>query len=90
MLANNESRCICDYTLGQLFYEKDFDLDSLKNIKYNSLIEEKLNEIVEKNNFSKYFKYLPQELKREVYLERFCDFEGLNDFLKNISIIEYV
>lgn len=90
LLANNESRCICDYTLGQLFYEKDFDLDSLKNIKYNNLIEEKLNEIVDKNSFSKYFKYLPQELKREVYLERFCDFEGLNDFLKNISIIEYV
>jgi ATP-dependent Lhr-like helicase len=90
LLANNESRCICDYTLGQLFYDKDFDINCIKNIRYSNMIDEKVNAIIEKNNFSKYFKYLPQELKKEIYLERFCDFEGLNEFLNNIDIIECI
>lgn len=90
LLANNERRCICDYALGQLFYDKDFDINSIKNIKYNNLIDEKISEIVDKKNFSKYFKYLPKELKKEIYLERFCDFEGLNEFLNNTDIIECI
>ena len=28
-----------------------------------------------------------QELKKEVYLERFCDFKGLKEFIDKIDII---
>ena len=51
-------------------------------------IDKKVSEIVEKNSFSKYFSYLPQELKKELYLERFCDFNGLKEFIDNIEIID--
>lgn len=88
LIANNENRCVCDYTLGQLFYDKSFNINNIKNIKYNEAIDNKINEIIEKNNYSKYFCYLPNDLKKEIYLERFCDFEGLNEFMNNISLIE--
>ena len=87
LISNNDNRCVCDYTLGQLFYDRAFNLDIIKNIKYDSVIDAKVSEIIEKNNFSKYFLYLPQELKKEVYLERFCDFKGLKEFIDKIDII---
>lgn len=87
LISNNDNRCACDYTLGQLFYDRTFNLDIIKNIKYDSVIDAKVSEIIEKNNFSKYFSYLPQELKKEVYLERFCDFKGLKEFIDKIDII---
>lgn len=87
LISNNDNRCVCDYTLGQLFYDDSFNLDVIKNIKYDNLIDTKVAEIVEKNSFSKYFSYLPQELKKELYLERFCDFNGLKEFIDNIDII---
>lgn len=87
LISNNDNRCVCDYTLGQLFYDKTFNLDIIKNIKYDSVIDAKVSEIIEKSNFSKYFSYLPQELKKEVYLERFCDFKGLKEFIDKIDII---
>ena len=87
LISNNDNRCVCDYTLGQLFYDRAFNLDIIKNIKYDSVIDAKVSEIIEKNNFSKYFSYLPQELKKEVYLERFCDFKGLKEFIDKIDII---
>ena len=87
LIANNESRCICDYTLGQLLYDESFDLDEIKNIRYDELIDNKIMEIIDKNSFSKYFKYLPVEFKKEIYLERFCDFDGLNDFMNSIEIV---
>lgn len=90
LTANNENRCICDYTLGQLIYDKSFNIDSLKNIKYSEAIDNKINEIIEKNNYSKYFCYLPNDLKKEIYLERFCDFEGLNEFMNNIDLVEVI
>ena len=88
LISNNDNRCVCDYTLGQLFYDDSFNLDIIKNIKYDNLIDTKVSEIVEKNSFSKYFSYLPQELKKELYLERFCDFNGLKEFFDNIDIID--
>ena len=87
LISNNDNRCVCDYTLGQLFYDDSFNLDVIKNIKYDNSIDMKVSEIVEKNSFSKYFSYLPQELKKELYLERFCDFIGLEEFIDNIDII---
>ena len=88
LISNNDNRCVCDYTLGQLFYDDSFNLDVIKNIKYDNLIDTRVSEIVEKNSFSKYFSYLPQELKKELYLERFCDFNGLKEFIDNIDIID--
>ena len=87
LISNNDNRCVCDYTLGQLFYDDSFNLDVIKTIKYDNSIDMKVSEIVEKNSFSKYFSYLPQELKKELYLERFCDFNGLKEFIDNIDII---
>lgn len=88
LIANNENRCICDYTLGQLFYDESFNVDNIKNIKYSDIIDNKINEVIDKNNYSKYFGCLPKDLKKELYLERFCDFEGLNEFMNNIDLIE--
>lgn len=87
LISNNDNRCVCDYTLGQLFYDDSFNLDVIKTIKYDNSIDMKVSEIVEKNSFSKYFSYLPQKLKKELYLERFCDFNGLKEFIDNIDII---
>lgn len=88
LIVNNEKKCVCDYTLGQLFYDEFFNIDNLKNIKYSDEIDSKIDEIIDKNNYSKYFNYLPKSLKKEIYLERFCDFEGLNEFMNNIEIIK--
>lgn len=88
LLANNINNCICDYTLGQIIYGYDFDINLLSKIDFNELIEKKIEEIIEKNSFSKYYKYLPMELKKEIYLERFCDFEGLKKFLTDIELVE--
>lgn len=88
LIANNEKRCVCDYTLGQLFYDESFNIDNLKNIKYSEEIDYIINEIIDKNNFSKYFSYLPKNLRKEIYLERFCDFEGLNEFMNNVELID--
>ena len=88
-MSSNKYKCVCDYTLGQLFFDENFDINVLKNISYNNNIDEKIEEIVEKNNFSKYFKFLPKELKKEIYIERFCDFDGLNEFINNIEFISY-
>ena len=87
LISNNDNRCVCDYTLGQLFYNDSFNLDIIKNIEYDKVIDAKVLEIIDKNSFSKYFSYLPQELKKELYLERFCDFDGLKEFIDNIDII---
>lgn len=87
LISNNDNRCVCDYTLGQLFYNDSFNLDTIKNIEYDKVIDAKVLEIIDKNSFSKYFSYLPQELKKELYLERFCDFDGLKEFIDNIDII---
>lgn len=89
LLSSNKYKCVCDYTLGQLFFDENFDINVLKNISYNNNIDEKIEEIVEKSNFSKYFKFLPKELKKEIYIERFCDFDGLNEFINNIEFISY-
>ena len=88
LLANNINNCICDYTLGQIIYGYDFDINLLSKIDYNELIEKKIEEIIEKNSFSKYYKYLPMELKKEIYLERFCDFDGLKKYLSDIELVE--
>ena len=88
LIVNNEKRCICDYTLGQLFFDETFDINILKKIEYNELIDNQIMEIISKNSFSKYFNYLPQELKKEIYLERFCDFDGLNEFMNDTEIIK--
>lgn len=88
LLSNNDNRCVCDYTLGQLFYNDNFDVNSIKNIVYNSRIEEKILELIRKNTYSKYFSYLPLELKKEIFLERFCDFEGLSDFMNKIELVK--
>jgi ATP-dependent Lhr-like helicase len=87
LIANNDNRCVCDYTLGQLFYAKTFNIDDLKNIKYSDIIDKKIDEIIDKNNFSKYFSYLPKAFKKEIYLERFCDFDGLSKFMNSIELI---
>ena len=87
LISNNDNRCVCDYTLGQIFYNDSFNLDTIKNIEYDKVIDAKVLEIIDKNRFSKYFSYLPQELKKELYLERFCDFDGLKEFIDNIDII---
>lgn len=88
LIVNNEKKCVCDYTLGQLFYDESFNIDNIKNIKYSDEIDSKIDEIIDKNNYSKYFNYLPKSLKKEIYLERFCDFEGLNEFMNSIEIIK--
>jgi hypothetical protein len=77
----------CD-DLGRLTCPEGFDVNNLKNIEYNSLIEEKISEIVKEEHCSKYFDYLPEELKKEIYLERFCDFEGVSEFLNNINFVK--
>lgn len=87
LLANNEGRCVCDYTLGQLIYDNSFNINLLNNIKYDEKVDNLIDIIIEKNSFSKYFSYLPQELKKEIYLERFCDFEGLSKFMNDIEIL---
>lgn len=89
LMANNEDNCVCDYSLGQLFYNDSFDIDIIKTIKYDNKIDKKIEEIIDKNNFSKYFCYLPEELKKEIYIERFCDFDGLIKFVNNIELVKY-
>lgn len=88
LLANNNNMCVCDYTLGQLFYDDLFDVSIIKRIKYDYLINKTIEEIIDRNSFSKYFMFLPLELRKQIYLERFCDFEGLGNFANNIELIK--
>ena len=86
--TNNENACVCDYTLGRLHFDDSFDINILKQIKYNESIDREIDTIIDKISFSKYFAYLPKELKKEIYLERCCDFDGLSEFMSNIEFVE--
>lgn len=88
LLSNNNNKCVCDYTLGHLVYDDSFDINILKTIEYDKNVDNKIDDIIDKNSFSKYFKYLPKELKKEIYLERYCDFTGLKQFMNDIEFIE--
>ena len=88
-LAQNESKKTSQRVkAGQMISFQNGVFYGTGNILgYDKVIDAKVLEIIDKNSFSKYFSYLPQELKKELYLERFCDFDGLKEFIDNIDII---
>jgi len=89
LLANDIKGCVCDYTLGQLLYDNSFNIDIIKRVEYSKLIDKLILDIVSKNSFSKYFSYLPVDLKREIYLERFCAFEDISEFMRKVDFVIY-
>lgn len=81
---SNIKPCITEKVLGNLIFDKGFDLKRFNtNISINNEFYEYIKDIASNKSLSKYYSYLPEELKIKIYIERMLDIEKAVDYIKN-------
>lgn len=90
---NYDDDFLTDDYLGNLVVKPGFDVDELKKCNFNKRVKRVIDEYAlmpGTNEFelrSKYYPYLSEEMRQEIYLERWFDFEGAEKMMPELTFV---
>ncbi len=87
-LYNNEKSCFEERMLGNLIFNKCFNINRFAEIiDIKDEFYDYLSDSIFKVHLGKYYDYLPLELKTKIFIEREMDIAGAKSYIKNVRLV---